>query len=98
MRSKRFKSVALFLVLAATRSGAGSTPDVPGPPPILASPIATLKSVAGMVNENKEAVVSPREFALFTDIAGGRAGRWSIADAALLASGVNNEEDRHYYL
>jgi hypothetical protein len=98
MRCSRFNSVLLAIFIAVTRNAVASPPDAAGPPQLVMSPFAALQRVAGMAGQAKTSLMSPREFALFSDIENGRAASWTTADVALLASGVNKEEDRQYYL
>jgi tetratricopeptide (TPR) repeat protein len=61
------------------------------------SPAAALEVLA-TINNSIEVDISPAEKALFEDAADGQLDDWTLAEAALLASGVLNETEREAFL
>jgi hypothetical protein len=100
MRSKQFQTVLLASILLAAFSqrAAAETPSTSSGTRISDSPLAALHRAAAMITESKQPLVSAQEFTLFAVAANGQAGRWTLAEAALLASGVADPSDRRYYL
>src|SRR3954453_13983419 len=98
MRANRFYNLLLILFLALTRNAIAATPETPGAPQLITSPFGALNKVAGIVAPNNPAIISPREFAMLSDVANGRASRWRAAEVALLASGIRDEDELRDYL
>lgn len=92
--------LSTILLAAIAQAAVAASPQAPAGRVRLHMPaiVALQQAVTLATDPRGKSLISEPEFAFLRDAANGRGSNWSIADAALICSGVTEQDEREHYL